>query len=154
MIKKAELLQALRSVLAVLAMPVMLACSPQKQEPEQLHQSGQWLAVNYWAEWCKPCIEEIPELSAFARKHAPAVRVMLVNFDGVSGEALQQQAAALGIDSDLLASADPALELGLTRPQALPATYIIDPQGAFQEVLLGPQTVASLEAAMQLDTAE
>jgi thiol-disulfide isomerase/thioredoxin len=140
----------LRNTLGMLAMAALAACSPQEQAPPSVHQPGQWLAVNYWAEWCKPCIEEIPELNEFARKHAPAVRVMLVNFDGVSGAALQQQAAALGIDSELLADADPALELGLTRPQALPATFIIDPQGAFQEVLLGPQTIASPEAALQL----
>ena len=24
---------------------------------------GQWVLVNYWAEWCKPCLEEIPELN-------------------------------------------------------------------------------------------
>ena len=112
-----------------------------------LRQPGQWLLVNYWAEWCKPCLEEIPELTAFAARHAADVGVVLVNFDGVSGEALQQQARALGIPPALLLDRDPGAELGLARPQALPSTFVIGPDGAERPVLLGPQTVASLEAA-------
>jgi thiol-disulfide isomerase/thioredoxin len=23
---------------------------------------GKWIVVNYWADWCAPCIKEIPEL--------------------------------------------------------------------------------------------
>ena len=26
---------------------------------------GQWRVINVWAEWCKPCWEEIPELNVF-----------------------------------------------------------------------------------------
>ena len=26
---------------------------------------GKWLIVNYWADWCPPCIKEMPELEKF-----------------------------------------------------------------------------------------
>jgi thiol-disulfide isomerase/thioredoxin len=126
------------------------ACAREEQAPaaDALPAPGQWLLVNYWAQWCKPCVEEIPELDAFARKHAGTVRVVLVNFDGATGEALARQAQALGIRPELLLDRDPAAELRFARPQALPATYVIGPDGRQRKVLLGPQTVASLEAAI------
>src|SRR5690554_8199665 len=47
---------------------------------------GQWVLVNYWAEWCKPCLEEIPELNELDK--APDIAVLGVNFDGVTGAPL------------------------------------------------------------------
>jgi len=139
-----------RALLLASLLLVLGGCGRGEEPPagNTLARPGQWLLVNYWAEWCKPCLEEIPELAAFAGKHTAAARVVLVNFDGVTGEALQQQASALGIPPALLLDRDPAAELGLARPQALPSTFVIAPDGTQRAVLLGPQTVASLEAAI------
>ena len=30
---------------------------------------GKWVVVNYWATWCPPCLEEIPELEDFYSEH-------------------------------------------------------------------------------------
>ena len=30
---------------------------------------GQWIIVNYWADWCAPCIKELPELFEFAEEN-------------------------------------------------------------------------------------
>jgi thiol-disulfide isomerase/thioredoxin len=44
---------------------------------------GQWLIINYWAEWCAPCRKEIPELNELHHDGADAGVVVLgVNFDG------------------------------------------------------------------------
>ena len=148
-------IERLRRAPLLLGVLLALAGCAREEEPtkaaDTLRRPGQWLLVNYWAEWCKPCLEEIPELGAFAGKHAGTARVVLVNFDGVTGEALQQQARTLGIPPELLLDRDPARELGLERPQALPSTFLIGPDGGQRDVLLGPQTVASLEAAIGKD---
>lgn len=105
---------------------------------------GQWLVINYWAVWCAPCIQEIPELNAL--NELPEVTVLGVNYDGVTGEELERQLQTLGIDFPLLET-DPASQLGVTRPVVLPTTLIIDPSGQLQETLVGPQTLDSLAAA-------
>lgn len=108
---------------------------------------GKVVLINYWAEWCQPCREEIPELNAFALQQADKVAIYAVNFDGVTGEQLQQQAQALGIAFPLLGR-DPR-ELFAVKPSGvLPETLVLDRQGQFKQVLLGPQTAQTLEAVV------
>ena len=111
---------------------------------------GQWVVVNYWARWCKPCIEEIPELNKLDSTFE-AITVLGVNYDGTTGEELRTQAADLGVAFALLEH-DPAAELGVPRPVVLPTTLIIGPDGKHHSTLVGPQTAQSLAQATGLVT--
>ena len=107
---------------------------------------GQWLVINYWAEWCGPCRTEIPELNALETQlKAQSVQVLGVNFDGLQGEKLSQAAQDMNITFTVLAQ-DPAERYQLPRAEVLPVTYIVDPQGRMRERLLGEQTAAGLTA--------
>ena len=106
---------------------------------------GTWVVINYWAIWCKPCIEEIPELNAFAAANGERVRVLGVNFDQPALDRLGADAERLGIEFEVLLD-DPAPLLSLPRPPGLPATFIINPQGELAHQLHGPQTREQLEA--------
>lgn len=117
-----------------------------KAETELAHLRGQWLLVNYWAQWCRPCIEEIPELNAFDKRHSD-VSVVGVNFDGASGEELRDQEWRLGVAFPTLKT-DPAAQLGINRPAVLPTTLIVRPDGEVAATLVGPQTEKSLENAL------
>ena len=123
----------------------ILACSAkeQPQTPQNLEQyHGQWLVINYWAEWCKPCAEEIPELNALDQRYSQ-VTVVGVNYDGASGPTLKQQVEKLGVEFGTL-EADPAETLGIPRPRVLPTTLILNPEGKLAATLVGPQTLISL----------
>jgi thiol-disulfide isomerase/thioredoxin len=106
--------------------------------------SSDWTFVNYWAEWCKPCIKEIPELNRLNERDG--YRVLGVNFDGATGEDLDAQIAALGVAFPTLAE-DPGAGYGLDRPRVLPTTLVVAPDGSLRHVLVGPQTAESLIAA-------
>jgi len=129
------------------------ACSGGSAPPERLQleqYAGRWVVINYWATWCKPCIQEIPELNALDKQY-PQVTVLGVNYDGASGEELARQAQDLGIDFTML-STDPATALGVPRPVVLPTTLIIDPGGVLRQTLVGPQTLQSLAALTSRQT--
>lgn len=104
---------------------------------------GEWVLVNYWAEWCKPCLEEIPELNALDRDER--ITVLAVNFDGVQGPALTELGERMGIEFTMLAE-DPGPKLGWKLPVALPATFVVKPNGELLETRFGPQTEEQLEA--------
>jgi thiol-disulfide isomerase/thioredoxin len=148
-------LQAVIGVFALMGAGLILAgCSDdagvdqhgQKVAAERLE--GQWLVINYWAEWCAPCRTEIPELNAFAeQQEGKGVKVLGVNFDGLQGEELGQAVQKMGIQFTVLAE-DPSQRYDLPRSEALPVTYIIDAQGKLRERLLGEQNAAGLTARL------
>ena len=131
----------------VLLLPALVACSkaPSPGESSLQDQRGQWVLVNYWAKWCKPCIKEIPELNALERKY-PQVAVLGVNFDAVRGEELQSQIDSLGIEFPVILE-EPSAALGTQLPQVLPTTLILNPDGQLIATLVGPQDLESLALA-------
>ncbi|MEY3006753.1 MAG: hypothetical protein RI942_1095, partial [Pseudomonadota bacterium] len=59
-----------------------------------------------------------------------------------------EQERRLGVRFQTL-SYDPSSELGIERPKALPTTVILKPSGERLDVLIGPQTEASLVALIR-----
>lgn len=110
---------------------------------------GRVLVVNYWAIWCAPCRHEVPELNQLASLDAAAVTVVGVNYDRVGGAQLGEQVAQLGIEFPTLLR-DPAGALGHTASGVLPETLIVAPSGELVDVLIGPQTLQSLRAAIAM----
>lgn len=105
-----------------------------------------WVVVNYWAEWCAPCLHELPEFNRLAER--PDVLVLGVNYDGVSGAALLELSERMNIAFSVVGE-DFEQSLQLERPQVLPTTYIFNPQGELQHSLPGPQTEQGLLALLE-----
>ena len=92
---------------------------------------GRYVVVNLWATWCKPCVEELPDLGRLQRMmRGRGVEVIAVSVDRQKD--LEKIEAFLGkykIGSfaryhDIHRELQEALKLG-----ALPVTYILDPRG-------------------------
>lgn len=143
----------LRGVLLFCIATALVACS----EDLGLDQNGQpvnakkyWLIINYWAEWCAPCQREIPELNALSLKlQNEDVRVVGVNFDGLSGDELLQASRRMMIGYSVL-SRDPASMFHLPPNPALPATYIVTPDRRKHVRLMGEQSAESLLTQLKL----
>ena len=91
-------------------------------------EKGHYVVLNFWATWCVPCIEEIPEIARFARDH-PQVRVIGVATDVADEAKTKQFAAKHGLDYPLVLS-DDRVEKELGGPlRALPTTRVYDPGG-------------------------
>ena len=139
--------------LAVIALMLVLqACdsgSTSAKAPGVESLRGQWVVINYWARWCKPCIEEIPELNELNASRDD-VTVLGVNYDGIQGEELAAQEEELGVEFTTLPE-DPSAQLEVPRPVVLPTTFVVNPKGNTVATLLGPQTLETLVAAINGD---
>lgn len=96
---------------------------------------GSWLVVNFWAEWCPPCLEEIPELNLLAQEN-DNIQVVGVSFDKLPNDELRALSDKLDIQYPVVAT-EPMPYLPMQRPQSLPASYIVTPKGEVMGPLMG-----------------
>ena len=103
---------------------------------------GNWIVINYWADWCAPCIKEIPELNEFADENKD-IFVFTFNFDHLDQEDLAPIAKKFNIDVPSLVT-HPRDIWGIQTPPAVPATFFINPNGELSLSLFRPQTKDAL----------
>jgi thiol-disulfide isomerase/thioredoxin len=132
------------------------------------HWEGQWKIVNIWAEWCQPCWHEIPELNQFYKQQNEktegqktegqktkkqkkerlkgSIQLLGLNFDQLEAKELAKLKKSMSIEFPVLTQWPEIWE----KPEikGLPASIIIGPNNTVRSVLLGPQTLKSLNEAM------
>ncbi len=112
---------------------------------------GQVLVVNFWATWCAPCREEIPDLIALRREYAAnSVEMVGIAIDAPAPVAayvrnMQMPYPVLIGQGEALAL---ARELGNVSG-ALPYTVVIDADGAIALRHLGRLPRVKLQAALR-----
>jgi len=100
--------------------------------------NGNWIVINYWADWCAPCIKEIPELNEFAEENKELL-VFTFNFDQLDEDDLKPVANRFNIRVPSLIT-HPRDIWGIQTPPAVPATFFINPNGELVLSLFRPQT--------------
>ncbi|MDX2456392.1 MAG: TlpA disulfide reductase family protein [Gammaproteobacteria bacterium] len=105
---------------------------------------GKWVIVNYWATWCPPCLEEIPDLVELYEENRDTIVVLGIDFEEVNRDYLKEF-----VDSHMMsypvmnAAPEPVTELGPVL--GLPTSYIISPQGERVARQEGPVTREAIE---------
>jgi thiol-disulfide isomerase/thioredoxin len=131
----------------------LASCSSEKQfdvisgDTASIRSDSRLIMINYWATWCLPCLEEMPELAEFRNEYQDVVEVYAVNYDNPGEEELRKQIEEIGVEIPALIE-DPSVEFGYPRPDVLPGTVILD-RGEVKETLYGPQTKETLEAVLE-----
>ena len=128
-----------------------LSGSPQALE----NWRGITLVINFWATWCAPCRDEIPDFIAIRGEYA-AKSVEIVGIAIDNAQAVKPYAQQMGISYPLLIGEGGALEMSraLGNPSgALPYTVVIAPNGAILLRHLGRLPKSKLQAILDQPTA-
>lgn len=107
---------------------------------------GKILVVNFWATWCPPCVEEMPELVELQNEMA-ARNVQIIGIGIDSAENISEFSRKHNIDYPLYIAGTSGTELSKqlgNQVGALPFTVIIDSDGQVKKTYLGRLKFAQL----------
>jgi peroxiredoxin len=112
---------------------------------------GRPVLINFWATWCAPCRQEMPELAAAWRERQPSgLEVLAVNLtDQERLEDVETFVTELALPFPVLLD-----KRGRVRERysvaALPTTYFVDSLGVVRGVHPGPLTKGALAKGLAL----
>jgi thiol-disulfide isomerase/thioredoxin len=106
---------------------------------------GKWVLVNYWATWCPPCLEEIPDLIALHGDKKNNLVVIGVAMDYRNAKQVTDFADGLLVDYPIVLGT-PRVVNQIGPVQGLPTTYLYNPEGKMVAQQVGLITRAAVES--------
>lgn len=111
---------------------------------------GKPLILNFWATWCEPCRDEMPEISELASQH-PEIAVLGLAIDEAA--AVHEFVESTPVSYPLLIAENEGMPLAETlgnNKGVLPYTVIISAQGEVTHIFFGRVSHQMLEKALNL----
>ncbi len=110
---------------------------------------GEKVILNFWATWCPPCREEMPEIQKFYDAHQDDIKIIAVNFNEKDEKVIDfLDEFGYTFPSPLDREGSVGKEYGVL---TLPTTYFINSDGVIQEPRhVGPMDYEFMEE--MLDT--
>lgn len=105
---------------------------------------GKWVLVNYWAIYCPPCRDEIPDIKRFAENNPDEFIVLGMDAGGSSNDEINAFKKELDINYPLIPMQESTmLSFGII--MGIPTSYIVNPKGEIVDKYVGIITYDDLD---------
>ena len=105
---------------------------------------GKWVLVNFWATWCPPCLEEIPDLVALHENKKNRLVVLGVAMDYKDPKQVLQYADQMMVSYPIILG-DHKMAAQVGPIPGLPTTYLYNPEGKVVAYNVGALTKEAVE---------
>lgn len=106
---------------------------------------GKWVLINYWATWCPPCLEEVPDLvNMYDRRKKKDLMVIGVVLDYKSVKEVTDYVDDMLMSYPIVLG-DDAVTSQIGSAEVLPTTFIYNPQGELVKIKRGLITKQYIE---------
>ncbi|HEY2598260.1 MAG TPA: TlpA disulfide reductase family protein [Candidatus Dormibacteraeota bacterium] len=105
--------------------------------------------LTFWATWCTVCKDELPALQALEQRYAASgFAVLAVNYRETNNERMRQYLS--GINVTLQSVIDPGASIASAYgvDVGLPVNVVVDNAGRVARIMVGEQSVASIDSAV------
>lgn len=111
---------------------------------------GKWVLVNYWATWCPPCLEEVPDLvNLYDQRRKKDLMVLGVVFDYKDTKEVADYVDDMLMSYPIVLGDDAVTEQ-IGSADVLPTTFIYNPQGELVKIKRGLITKQYIEKIIGL----
>jgi len=114
-------------------------------------QSGTVLLVNFWATWCPPCREEIPDLVALQKELGPqGFTILGISTDQEGAEAVRPFVDEYDINYPIVVDTARTLQASSLGPvYGLPTTFVVNADGQVVQRVMGMFPVDAMKPRLQ-----
>ena len=109
---------------------------------------GKKVILNFWATWCGPCQQEMPDMETFYKEHKENVEILAINYTpsekGGGEEKVSNFAKEKGITFPILLDKNIDVTTAY-KVITIPTSYFIDTEGVIQDKFIGPMTQKEME---------
>ncbi len=109
-----------------------------KKEIKLTEFSGKPSIVHFWATWCTPCVDEMPELEEFSRKYGDKINLIVVASDKSGGQDALKFYQSKGFTSLKVYVDDRGEFMGAMKIKALPTTVFVTSDSLEIGRVMGP----------------
>jgi thiol-disulfide isomerase/thioredoxin len=117
--------------------------------------NGKPSVINFWASWCEPCRQEMPDLQKAFEKYKDRVNFLMVNETAMEEDEeavyhfLQENRFAFPVLLDRLTADQKTVGMDQYGVLGVPMTFVVDPRGIITHKKIGMMTEREIDQVIQ-----